>query len=104
VDADGRKATHVVIEKKGRMAMPLEVVVTYSNGDQEVFYAPLESMHGLKPAGDQTKRTVLPEHRWVDSTYQFDIPESSKKIAKVEIDPSHLMADIDLSNNFWEKK
>ena len=104
VEAEGRKTTRVVLERKGRMAMPLEVMVTYSDGDREIFYAPLESMRGAKPAEDRSPRTVLPDHRWVDQTYEFDIPERAKKIAKVEIDPSFRMADIDLENNVWEKK
>ena len=104
VEADGRKTTHVVIERKGRMAMPLDIMVTYSDGDKEIFYAPLEGMRGAKPAEDKTPRTLLPDHRWVDPTYEFDIPERAKKVAKVEIDPSHRMADIDFGNNLWEKK
>ena len=104
VEAEGRKTTRVVLERKGRMAMPLEVMVTYSDGDREIFYAPLESMRGAKPAEDRSPRTVLPDHRWVDQTYEFDIPERAKKIAKVEIDPSFRMADIDLENNVWVKK
>ncbi|MEO6037035.1 MAG: M1 family aminopeptidase, partial [Saprospiraceae bacterium] len=104
VEAEGRKTTHVVIERKGRMAMPLDIVVTYSDGDQEIFYAPLEGMRGAKTAEDRRPLTLLPDHRWVDPTYQFDIPERTKKIAKVEIDPSRRMADVDFSNNLWEKK
>jgi hypothetical protein len=104
VEAEGRKNTKVVIERKGRMAMPLDIVVTYNNGEQEIFYAPLESMRGAKPAENNLERTVLPDHRWVDLTYEFEIPERAKKIAKVEIDPTHRMADIDLENNVWVKK
>jgi aminopeptidase N len=104
VEAEGRKTTKVVVERKGRMAMPLDIVVTYNNGDQEIFYAPLESMRGAKPAENKTERTVLPDHRWVDPTYEFEIPERAKKIAKIEIDPSHRMADIDLENNVLVKK
>lgn len=102
--ADGRKNTRVVIGRKGNMAMPLDIVVTYTDGDQELFYAPLESMRGIKPAENNMKRTVLPDHRWVDPFYVFEIPERAKKIAKVEIDPSHRMADVDLENNLWQKK
>lgn len=104
VEAEGRKTTKVVIERKGRMAMPLDIVVTYSNGDREIFYAPLESMRGAKPAEDGTERTILPDHRWVDPTYEFEIPERMKKVAKVEIDPTGRMADIARENNVWEKK
>lgn len=103
VESEGRKNTRVVIERLGRMAMPLDVVVTYTDGDQEMFYAPLESMRGAKPAENKLKRTVLPDHRWVDPTCEFEIPERAKKIAKVEIDPSRRMADVNLGNNVWEK-
>ncbi len=102
--ADGRKTTHVIIKRLGRMAMPLDIMVTYTDGDHELFYAPLEGMRGAKPAEDGTPRTVLPDHRWVDPTYEFDIPERTKKIAQVEIDPSHRMADVNLENNIWKKK
>ncbi len=104
VESEGRKSTKVVIERKGRMAMPLDIVVTYSDGDQELFYAPLESMRGEKIPENKMKRTLLPDHRWVDPTYEFEIPEKAKKITKVSIDPSKRMADVDLENNVWEKK
>lgn len=104
VEKEDRKNTRVVVERKGRMAMPLEIVVTYTNGDQEIFYAPLESMRGEKPAEDARERTLLPDHRWVEPEYVFEIPEKMKKVEKVEIDPSRRMADVDYSNNFWEKK
>jgi hypothetical protein len=45
----------------------------------------------------------LPDHRWVDLSYEFEIPEKMKKVAKVEIDPTHRMADVDLENNVWKK-
>jgi hypothetical protein len=103
VESEGRKNTRVVIERLGRMAMPLEIVVTYTNGDQEMFYAPLESMRGEKPHEGKMERTLLPDHRWVDPTYEFEIPAKMKKVAKVEIDPGHYMADINFENNTWVK-
>jgi Peptidase family M1 domain len=103
VEAEGRKTTKITLEKIGRMAMPLDVVVTYTDGDQEVFYIPLESMRGIKPAENNLPRTVLPDHRWVDSEIVFEIPEKAKKIAKVVIDPTHRMADIQFENNTWQK-
>lgn len=103
VDKEGRKTTRIVVEKIGRMAMPLDIVVTYTDGDKEIFYAPLESMRGEKPAENDWERTILPDHRWVDPTYEFEIPEKMKKIAKIEIDPSRRMADINFDNNVWEK-
>ena len=86
------------------MAMPLDIVVTYSNGDQEIFYAPLASMRGEKPKETSMERTVLPDHRWVDPTYEFEIPEKAKNVVKIELDPSGRMADVDLSNNVWQQE
>ena len=104
VDSEGKKSTKVVIQRIGRMAMPLDIVVTYNNGDKELFYAPLESMRGEKAAENNTPRTLLPDHRWVDPTFEFEIPEKMKTVAKIEIDPSGRMADINRENNVWEKK
>lgn len=98
------KNTKVVIERIGRMAMPLDIVVTYGNGDQEMFYAPLEGMRGEKPAESKMHRTVLPDHRWVDPELTFEVPAKLKKISKIEIDPSGRMADINRVNNVWEPK
>ncbi len=103
VTAEDRKSTRVVIQRKGDMAMPLDILVTYANGDREVFYAPLESMRGAKPAEPGIERTLLPDHRWVDAEYTFEIPERAKKIVQIEIDPSHRMADMDLEDNVWKQ-
>ena len=84
--------------------MPLDVVVPYGNGETELFYAPLESMRGEKPVENTVKRTLLPDHRWVDPTYEFEIPERAKNIAKIEIDPTRRMADVEWENNVWEPK
>lgn len=103
VEAEGRKHTRVTIERLGRLAMPLDIAVTYTNGDQELFYIPLESMRGEKAAESNMERTVLPDHRWVDTTLSFEIQAKSKKIASITIDPSHRMADMDFNNNTWVK-
>ncbi len=103
VERADKKNTRVVIKKIGRMPMPLDIVVTYKNGDKEVFYAPLELMRGEKPAEDKTERTLLPDHRWVDQTFEFIIPEKAKKVVRVEIDPSGRLADLDRGNNVWER-
>jgi hypothetical protein len=63
----------------------------------------LKGMRGEKPAENKSERTLLPDHRWVDLSYEFEIPEKMKKVAKVEIDPTHRMADVDLENNVWKK-
>jgi hypothetical protein len=102
VESEGRKATKITLERIGRMAMPLDVLVTYKDGEKELYYLPLESMRGEKAPENDLKRTVLPDHRWVDAVVEFEIPEKAKKILSVEIDPSHRMADVNLENNIWK--
>lgn len=103
VEKEGRKSTKVTIERIGKMAMPVEVVVTFEDGAEQVFYAPLESMRGEKPA-ETSNRTLLPDHRWVDPEFSFEIPEKTERIVKIVIDPSLKMADVELENNTWMKK
>lgn len=96
------RTTTVTIERVGDMAMPLDVLVTYANGQQELFYAPLESMRGVKPQEGNIPRTVLPDHRWVDKSFTFTA--NNKDVVRVQIDPANRMADVDKANNLWEKK
>jgi Peptidase family M1 domain len=104
IEGADKKSTRVRIKKMGRMPMPLDIEVTYKNGDKEIFYAPLESMRGEKPKENSTERTLLPDHRWVDNSFEFIIPEKAKKVIKVEIDPTLRMADINRENNVWQKE
>ncbi len=99
----GQKSTRVLIARKGAMAMPLDIVVTYVDGDKELFYAPLESMRGAKPPDAAIKRTVLPRHRWVDPAYSFVVPHPIRRIKSIEIDPTRRLADIETKNNVWKK-
>ncbi|MFZ4634665.1 MAG: M1 family metallopeptidase [Saprospiraceae bacterium] len=101
VEEEDRKNTRVTVARKGRMAMPLDILVTYNDGKQELFYAPLESMRGLKPAESDQPRTVLPDHRWVDPAYTFVINRKLKDIARIDIDPTKRLADVDAQNNTW---
>lgn len=94
----------VVIQKSGLMAMPVEVMLTLKDGSQHLYYAPLESMRGLKPAETSVPRTVLPDHRWVDNLIFFDAPFPKAQIRKIEIDPTQRLADMDMADNVWEQE
>ena len=84
--------------------MPLDIVVTFKNGEKRLFYAPLESMRGEKSPENDLERVVLPDHRWVDARYEFTILEKIGRIVKVEIDPTRRLADIVPENNLWESE
>lgn len=86
----------VVLERIGRMPMPIDVEVTYTDGSKETFNIPLRMMRGEKP----TKSTVITDWTWAHPTYTF---ATSKEVKSVEIDPSKLMADINQENNSFGK-
>jgi len=80
------------LEKIGTMPMPLDILVTYTDGKKELFNIPLQEMMGHKP----TKATILPSWSWVNPSYSF---QTKKQVKSVEIDPENRMADIDKTNN-----
>ena len=82
----------IVLERKGTMPMPLDLLVSYEDGSSETFNIPLQMMYGSKP----TKAKVLDTWSWVNPFYTF---KTSKTVSHVLIDPKNLMADIDRVNN-----
>ena len=80
--------------------MPLDILVVYKDGSQETFYIPLRMARGGKDNPyPSIPRTVLPSWAWAYPTYDFVIDKPYESIAAVQIDPSGLMADVDLENN-----
>ncbi|MNY08623.1 hypothetical protein D3C86_1414870 [compost metagenome] len=96
----------ITLQNKSDFAMPIDLLVTYEDGTKELFYIPLREMRGEKPAEnfkiyEGIKRTTLEDWNWTQPSYQINL---TKKPAKVIIDPSLRLADIESSDNFWEKK
>jgi hypothetical protein len=50
------------------------------------------------------KRTILNDWAWGNPNYSFWLPTNSKKVKKITIDPSGLMADVKPENNSYEIK
>ncbi len=91
--------TKVQLERVELMPMPIDVEVEYKDGSKEIFYIPLRMMYGQKPAENDTKRTVLEDWPWVNTTYTFEIPTASSNIKTITIDPTERLADINKNNN-----
>ncbi len=104
VEKEGKKEVKIILEKKGRMPMPIDVVVTDKKGKKTTYTIPLRIMRGEKTSdlGDEIK--VAEDWPWTNPAYELIIPMKYKRIAKVEIDPSIRMADVKRNNNTWEKK
>ena len=102
VAADYATST-LTLEKVGYMPMPLDVEVIYKDGTKEIYNIPLQIMRGNKPQEDDSvKYTVLEDWPWTNPTYEMVLPAAMDKIAKITIDPTERMADMDLKNNILE--
>ncbi|NKI31244.1 M1 family metallopeptidase [Muricauda sp. DJ-13] len=102
VVADGNK-TKIVLERKGLMPMPLDILVVDTEGNSSIYYVPLRMMRGEKvnpyPSLD---RTVSEDWPWAYPTYELILDMPLENLAGLNIDPSQLMADIERTNNIWQ--
>lgn len=96
----GEEQTRITLERHNLMPMPIDLLVTYNDGSQELFYIPLRIMRNVKPQGKtDISRTIEEDWPWVNPTYTLTIDNAGSDIERIEIDPSERMADIDRSNN-----
>ncbi len=97
------ETSEVVLERIGKMPMPLDILVIYNDGTQEIRYAPLRMMRGEKSNPyPNLSWTVMPDWPWAMPEYSFKLDRPKSEIAAIVIDPSQLMADVDRSNNLWQ--
>lgn len=94
---DGK--TTLTVKRIGKMPMPLDVLVTYKDGSQEMHVIPLDLMYGTKPAEGMAPVTNHQPWRWTHPEYQFAIGKGIQDIKSIEIDPSMRLADINRNNN-----
>lgn len=92
--------TKITLERVGLMPMPLDVVVTYTDGSQEMIYLPLVIQRGNKPEEkDMPKRVITERWPWTNYNREVQLAKPISSIKSVEIDPSLRMADVNRSNN-----
>ncbi len=97
------KATEVNLRRIGELPMPVDLVVTYTDGSRELFYIPLQLMRGEKEETLGMKRTVKKDWPWVYPEYRLTINRNISEVERIEIDPSLRMADVERENNVWPK-
>ncbi|WP_339919189.1 M1 family metallopeptidase [uncultured Flavobacterium sp.] len=101
---DNGDKTTVSLERIGRMPMPIDLLVEYTDGTTESFYVPLRLMSFEKAnPNPEVKRTVLNDWTWAQSNYDFTIAKAKSTIKKITIDPSGLMADVKQENNVFKQ-
>jgi hypothetical protein len=96
--------TNVIIERKGEMPMPLDVIVTLKNGKQMCYYIPLRVMRGEKGAdwylGD-AQVNLQKDWPWTFPMYELQMDHDLDDIVSIVIDPSGRMADVYPENNVY---
>ncbi len=102
VEKANRIETSITLKRVGDMPMPIDLVVTLKDGEKKYYTIPLVIMRGEKKNDTWGEAIdVLPDWPWTHPTYEFVLDVKFKNIARVEIDPSKRMADINRTNNFW---
>lgn len=103
VQAKDNGQTTITLEKNGIMPMPVDVLVTQKNGEEQLYNIPLQIMRGDKgPESEDRQYQLMADWPWTQRVYELVIPVKYKNIAKVEIDPSGRMADLNVSNDRYE--
>lgn len=96
--------TKIRLMRKGEMPMPIDVVLTFKDGSQQLHYVPMYLMFGEKPAENEMQRKVYPAWKWTHPTYVIEFDKRLSELTTVEIDPTFRMADVDRKNNKLELK
>lgn len=97
------EGTTITLERIGEMPMPVEISVAYEDGTDELVYIPLQMMRWEKPA-ENSNRRIVEDWAWVYPTYTFSLDRPVQEIARIEIDKSQLMADVNRENNVYERQ
>lgn len=91
-------STEIVLSRLGDLPMPIDLLISYTDGRRESLYIPLNELMGEKPAEKGQVREVLPVWNWVEPTYTI---KRSKRgsLEKAELDPLEFLPDINRKNN-----
>ncbi len=95
--------SHIRLKMIGRMPMPIDVQFQFRDGKKLLAYIPQYSMFGGKPVENELiPRQECEAWKWTSPTYEFEIPMKLTDLKRIEIDPTHRMADVNRNNNKLE--
>lgn len=103
-DPNDRKKSRIKLSRLGLMPMPVDVQVTFRNGQQETYTIPLRIMRGAKTQDGDRYLKVAADWPWVNPEYVLEVDARLKDIAILEIDPSGRLADLNAENNVFTVK
>ncbi|MTB51468.1 M1 family metallopeptidase [Lewinella sp. W8] len=101
VEAAG-DATEITLEKVGRMPMPLEILVTLTDGSEHWYYTAPRILRATKAQPDYASNwNVLEDWPWTHPTYRFRVQHNLGSVQSVQINPRGRMFEDDVENNSW---
>jgi hypothetical protein len=74
----------VFLSSRREMVMPAELTLTYDDGTSETVRLPVEIWN-------------------LGSRFAYTVTGSTRRVVKVEIDPRHVLPDVDRANNVWPR-
>ena len=89
----------IILKRKARIPMPIEVVVSFEDGSSDMYYIPNDLLHGYKTFKNEVY--LMEPWNWASTEYEFEV-QGNKKVSKVEIDPSKRIADVNQMDNSVE--
>ncbi|MBX7125269.1 MAG: M1 family metallopeptidase [Cyclobacteriaceae bacterium] len=93
-------SSYLTLARIGDFPMPVDLEISYKDGTHELIYISMNELMGNKPVeSPAVPRTVLQPWPWVNPTYTLKLSQKLSQIAKIEIDPTRRMADINRKNN-----
>jgi aminopeptidase N len=96
--------TQINLERKGLMPMPLDVLVRYKDGTQEMHYIPITLMRGEKENPYALPWNIEQDWSWANPKYSFSVAHKAEEIELIIIDPTYYMADLDRENNTYQNE
>ncbi len=88
--------TEIKLMQKGTMPMPLDLKIVLKNGTQLNYTIPLVAMCGSKT---ESGFVVSEAWSWTDPIYKLEVPIDYGLIRSCEIDPLHILFDLNRKNN-----
>lgn len=100
---ENQGATFLTLARLGEFPMPIDLMVTFRDGTQEMFYIPVSETLANKPVeNEDIMRNDLVAWPWVNPTYSLRMNRQPEDISRIEIDPTQRMGDVNRKNNMIE--
>lgn len=80
------------LTRKGELPMPIDLKVTYRDGSEQMVHIPLNETVAAKPVAPSWQVAAVWD--WVSPNYFLEINHPGKQVARIDIDPSGVLADV----------